>query len=251
MRAIDLNADMGEYRRDSEARNEAALMALISSCSIACGGHTGNSETMGITARLARLHGVSIGAHPSYPDQEGFGRTFIDISNEDLASSIREQINGLRRVLNEEGLSLSHVKPHGALYNSAAKDDALAKIVVDASGDAIIFGPPNSALERAALERGNVFVAEGFIDRLYQKDGSLTPRAMAGAIIPDIPKRAAQGVKLARREAVDAADGSIALCVSTLCIHSDSPGALETAQAVRTELLKDGFQIAPHYARQQ
>lgn len=243
MASIDLNADMGEYQDDVQAQIEAALMSLISSCSIACGGHTGDLHTMKNTACLARLHNVSIGAHPSYPDTEGFGRRSLDIDHAMLKTALDKQVATLRAVLDEEGLPLTHVKPHGALYNDAAKDDALATLVVQAAGDAVIFGPPKSALEQAAEKNGNRFIAEGFVDRLYQKDGSLTPRSMDGAIIEDINARAAQGLSLAQGNAIAARDGTVSIDVETLCIHSDSPGALETAKAVRDRLLKDGFQI--------
>ena len=239
-RAIDLNADMGEYQTEEQACIEAALMALITSCSIACGGHAGDEETMRRTARLARQHKVGVGAHPSYPDREGFGRRSMTIDPEMLGKSIRKQIKALADILNEECIPLRHVKPHGALYNDAARDAALSSHVIaaakDVAADAVIVGPPGSALETAARKGGLGFVAEGFVDRLYQRDGSLTPRTEPGAVIADIDARAAQGAAIAAGKPIRAADGDLTLAVQTLCIHSDSDGAVATAQALRDAL---------------
>lgn len=243
MNSIDLNADMGEYANPEQQACEAALMPLLSSCSIACGGHAGNEETMRITARLAKQYGVSIGAHPSYPDRDGFGRRKIDIAIDDLLFSLQEQIESLRHILDLEKLRLSHVKPHGALYNAAAQDAALAEALVKAAGAAIIVGPPDSALEAAAREAGRAFAKEGFVDRLYQASGALTPRTQPGAVIADIKKRAAQAAAIAQGKRFPSADGDLAINADTLCIHSDSPGAVETAQAVRKALNAASFQI--------
>jgi len=249
MRFIDLNADMGEYADDAEAANEEALMALVSSCSIACGGHSGDTDTMRKTARLAAAHGVSIGAHPSYPDREGFGRRSLNIDGNALRHSIRKQIDEFAAALNEEGIVFRHVKPHGALYNDAARDEALASIIAEEAGDVIVVGPAGSALERAATEAGRRFAAEGFVDRLYQQDGSLTPRTEPGAIIADLSARAEQARRIAQGEAINAAGGALTVSARTLCIHSDSPGAVETAQAVRDILSQNGIAIAAFAGR--
>ncbi|MHA7871753.1 MAG: 5-oxoprolinase subunit PxpA [Hyphococcus sp.] len=247
MRTIDLNADMGEYADAAQQAVEARLMGLISSCSVACGEHAGDAQTMRETIRLAKQHGVAIGAHPSYPDREGFGRRSLEIDDDRLQSSLNEQISALRDIAAEEDATLRHVKPHGALYNDAARTPPLAALVVaaasDATGDAIIVGPPGSALEAAAHAQGMPFAAEGFIDRLYQASGALTPRQTPGAVIDDVSVRARQALAIARGEAFPAADGSLRLAVHTLCIHSDSPGAVSTAEAVRTALEADMFSI--------
>lgn len=241
--AIDLNADMGEYAGEAQQAVEAGLMPLVSSCSIACGGHAGDKITMRATARLAKEHGVSIGAHPSYPDRNGFGRRRFEIAPDALLASLQEQISALRDVLYAERMPLAHVKPHGALYNEAAKDAALAALVVEAAGDVVIVGPPDSELEAAARAAAKRFAAEGFVDRLYEASGALTPRSRPGAIIGDIDLRARQAVAIARGEKFPAVDGALRLSVATLCIHGDSPGAVQTAKAVRTALEEAGFAI--------
>lgn len=246
-RFIDLNADMGEYASDMQRDIEAALMPLVSSCSIACGGHAGDIDTMRATARLAKQHGVSIGAHPSYPDRKGFGRRSLSYDPVKLMHNLTAQIADLQSVLDTEEMPMRHVKPHGALYNDAVKDEALAKIFVDAARKAgnsiVIVGPPGSMLEEAANAAKLAFAAEGFVDRLYQSTGALTPRGAAGAIIEDISARARQALAIARGETLQLADGTLQLAVQTLCIHSDSPGAVETAMAARAALDADGFEI--------
>lgn len=246
-RTIDLNADMGEYFDARQQKVEATLMPLVSSCSIACGGHAGNADTMRATARLAKAHGVSAGAHPSYPDRESFGRRSIAIDDDALLSALEQQIENLQIILNQEGLMLRHVKPHGALYNDAARSAGLAATIITAvrmaAPGAAIVGPPGSELERAAKKAEQPFIAEGFIDRLYQLDGSLTPRKSPGAIISDMEERARQALTIAKGGALTLAEGVLSLNVQTLCIHSDSPGAVETANAVRRALEAEGFAI--------
>ena len=246
-RIIDLNADMGEYAGANQQKAEAALMPLISSCSIACGGHAGDAETMRATARLAKAHGVGAGAHPSYPDRESFGRRSIAIDGGALLKALEQQIETLQIILDQEGLALRHVKPHGALYNDAARNENLAAIIIaavrKAAPGAAIVGPPESGLERAAGKAQQPFIAEGFIDRLYQADGSLTPRNAPGAIISDIEARARQALTIAKGDALEVAEGVIALDIQTLCIHSDSLRAVETAAAVRRALEAEGFSI--------
>ncbi len=242
--SVDLNADMGEYADASGAQIEAELMALITSCSIACGGHAGDTASMRRTAQLAKSHSVSVGAHPSYPDREGFGRRSIDIDGDALSHSLREQIEALRIVLEDDDVPMRHVKPHGALYNDAARDTALARMIAAAATGVAIVGPPGSALEAAARENKTAFIAEGFVDRLYQADGSLTPRSAPGAVIAAIDARAAQAAAIASGVEFAAADGRLTLNVDTLCIHSDSPGAVETARAVRKALATAGLSPA-------
>jgi UPF0271 protein len=243
MQAIDLNADMGEYTDDNQRSAEAELMLLVSSCSIACGGHAGDDETMVHTVRLAKKRNVSIGAHPSYPDREGFGRRSLKFDATELLESLKDQIAALKKITDDEGASLNHVKPHGALYNDAAKDLPLAELIVEAAGGAIIVGPPGSKIEDAAKIAGKNFSAEGFVDRLYLQSGALTPRGTPGAVIEDVAARAEQARAIAKGETFRASGGALTLTVQTLCIHSDSPGAAETARAVRAALESDGFTI--------
>jgi 5-oxoprolinase (ATP-hydrolysing) subunit A len=238
---IDLNADMGEYAGDAQCAVEATLMPLITSCSIACGGHAGDDGTMRATARLARNHGVAVGAHPSYPDVKNFGRKSLRGDINALRATISDQVTALRRILDEEGMVLRHVKPHGALYGDAVGDSALAEMLAEAAHGVALVGPPGSALEAASVSG---FIAEGFVDRRYLASGALAPRGEPGAVIEDIAARAAQGLTLARSDTLALADGAITLHIETLCIHSDSPGAVETAIAVRNGLEADGFTIA-------
>ena len=241
--AIDLNADMGEYADAAQRATEAALMPLISSCSVACGGHAGDETTMRETIRLAKTHNVSIGAHPAYPDREGFGRRHLIFDPDELSSSLRAQISSLEKISKLEGVALRHVKPHGALYNDAAKNLTLAKLIASAARNYTLVGPPGSALEQAARDNAGAFAAEGFVDRLYQASGALTPRTEPGAIIPDVNRRADQALAIARSDSFDAAEGSLRLAIKTLCIHADSPGAVETAKTVRSKLEENGFFI--------
>ncbi len=245
MSAIDLNADMGEYADETQQAIEAALMPLVTSCSIACGGHTGTAETMCATARLAKQHNVRTGAHPSYPDREGFGRRAVTLSSEELRLSLTLQVEALKGVLGLESLQLSHVKPHGALYNDAAKDIALAQVVASVCSGAVLVGPSGSALEAAAKEAGLPFAAEGFVDRLYLASGALSPRSEPGAVLADIDARAAQALAIAKGEKINARDGALLVKADTLCIHSDSPGAVETAQAVRKALEEADIAVRP------
>ena len=246
MRAIDLNADMGEYANDAEQANEAALMPLVSSCSIACGGHAGDDETMRATIQLAKTYGVSIGAHPSYPDRDGFGRRTLEISENELFALLKKQVAALKKIADEEGAAIAHVKPHGMLYNDAASNLPLARLVAAAAEGFALVGPPGSALEDAAMQAGLHFAAEGFVDRSYQASGALTPRSQPGAIIPDAAARAAQALAIARGDMIRTAEGVLlSLAIQTLCIHSDSPGAVETAESVRKALQDAGFSIRP------
>ena len=226
---IDLNADLGEGDAyDSE------LLEIVSSCNVACGGHAGDAETMRITVAAAIKNGVSIGAHPSYPDREGFGRRSGFMTGDALRDSLVTQINSLISIAAEQGVSISHVKPHGALYNDAVNDrelaDAIATAIVAAVPEAAFVGLPNSELQKAAAASGLDFIGEGFIDRAYQDNGQLVPRSQPGAVHDSLELVLPQAISL-----VDTVD--------TLCIHGDTPGAAGVAKAVRDALLEKGVQI--------
>lgn len=241
---IDLNADMGEYAGSSEEAKEIALMPLVTSCSIACGGHAGTVETMTHTTARALAAGVSIGAHPSYPDRAHFGRRSIKIDDADLLADLRRQIAMLSDVIDATDARLAHVKPHGALYNDAAGDSHLAAIVVAAApAGAAIFGPPGSALASAAAAAGRRFVAEGFADRRYLKRGVLTPRSRPDAILATAAERAEQAVALATGCEIAGVEESFAMLIDTLCLHGDDPAAVETARALRAALAAAGVAI--------
>jgi UPF0271 protein len=220
---IDLNCDMGELE---DAAHEAGLMEYITSANIACGGHAGDDETMERTARLALARGVRIGAHPSYPDRAHFGRV-------EVALSAVEQIERLERVAQKLGARLTHVKPHGALYNVAARNEEVARAIGIAAArwraDATLFGLAGSAALDVWRGMGLTAAAEAFADRRYEADGSLRSRHFGDALITDPGEAAAQAVRLARGGAVQ-----------TICVHGDTPHAVEILKACREALRSAG-----------
>lgn len=244
MASIDLNADLGEGDP-----YDAELLGIVSSCNIACGGHTGDEESMKTTVELALDNGVAIGAHPSYPDREGFGRRSGFMVASVLAEPLREQLRDLNDVAAGLGAVVSHVKPHGALYNDAANDEALAEVVasavVDMPARCALVGQPGSALEHAAQALGIPFVAEAFVDRAYLADGRLVPRSELGAVYNNPEAMAAQAISLAVTQRVTSIDTqSIEVRADTLCIHGDTPNAPDAARAVRDALETRGVTIA-------
>lgn len=244
MSRIDLNADMGE-----DCGDDGALAPLVSSINAACGGHAGTADTMRATAALAARCGAALGAHPSYPDRENFGRVTVALPPVALRASLAAQIDALRAAARDAGATVAHVKPHGALYNDAARDPALAALVADVVRTADpalrLYGPPGSALERAAADAGLPYVREGFADRAYAADGTLVARRVPGAVLHDPAEVAARAVRLARGDSIDAqGGGTLALRVDTLCLHGDTPGAVALARAVRDALVGAGFTIA-------
>ncbi|MGB6318151.1 MAG: LamB/YcsF family protein, partial [Litorimonas sp.] len=205
MKTIDLNADIGEADTPEWQASEAAILAHISSANIACGGHAGDAASMRRTVRGALENGVSIGAHPAYPDRENFGRRSLvldkDIGEAELAESLSAQIRQLADIASGEGARLVHVKPHGQLYNDAVGDARkaalIARTIASVDADLILLGGPNSEMGRAAAAHGLGFVAEGFIDRRYSDDGHLVPRSVPGAVIADQADRLDQARRLA------------------------------------------------------
>lgn len=243
MPSIDLNADLGE----GDA-HDLELLQIVSSCNVACGGHAGDADSMTATVRAAVANGVAVGAHPSYPDREGFGRQSNFLAGAELRDSLQEQVDALVTVVQAEGATLTHVKPHGALYNDAAKDrslaDVIAAVVRDRVQAAVLVGPPASELQAAASDAGIGFLAEAFIDRVYQADGSLVPRAEPGAVHSELNAITTQAVQLAMNRSVVAQSGEeITVLADTLCIHGDTAGAAEAARAVRDVLEANGVEI--------
>ena len=242
--SIDLNSDLGEG-----AGTDTQLMPLISSANIACGGHAGDESTMSATVKLARRYSVAVGAHPGYPDRENFGRDPIAMDADELSEEIARQIRALRHI--DPDLKISHVKAHGALYNQAWHDKAIAKAIVAAvkkvftsHTDVALFAAPNSALAEAALGAGLRVVREGFADRAYERDGTLRSRKLAGALHTDPKVAAKQALSFVRDGGVHAHDGSfLKMAVDTLCIHGDTPGAPAIAAAVREALAGAGVKV--------
>ncbi len=220
-----LNIDAGE--QDDEPDE---LYAVAHAVSVACGGHAGDERSMRRVLEACEAHGTQAGAHPSYEDREGFGRRELRIDAGALEASVRAQCARLAAVAEPCGVTLAHVKPHGALYHAANRDPAAARAVVSAASGAlgpkvIVVGPPEGELRRAAERAGLRFAREGFADRAMRADGSLVPRGEPGAVITDAAAARAQAEALAARGAYD-----------TLCVHGDSPGALAIARAVREVL---------------
>lgn len=246
--SVDLNGDVGE-----EAGDDAALIPQLSSANIACGGHAGDTGTMTATVELAMKAGVGIGAHPGFDDREHFGRRELTLPPAEVSALVAGQIRRLLRVARAAGASLTHVKPHGALYNMAARDARLARAVADGvvavDASLVLFGLSGSQLIRAGEEAGLRTVSEAFADRGYRPDGSLLPRDVAGAVLHDAAAVAARAVAMVRDQAVLAADGSrIALRVDTLCVHGDTPGAAALAGQLRAALAGAGIAVSAAFA---
>ncbi len=241
---IDLNADVGEGFDGADQ----AILPLVSSANIACGGHAGDADSMRRTVGLAMRHGVAIGAHPGYPDPEGFGRREFQIDGPTLRTSLLGQLEALAAVVAVAGGSVGHVKPHGALYGRAAADRALADLVAQVVQQwrpkVAVVGPPGSRLLEAAVALGLTTLAEAFADRAYQADGSLRPRSLPGALIDDPRTAASQAVAIAIHGRAPLDDGgTVPVAARTLCLHGDAPGAPERAAAVRAALLEAGVNV--------
>ncbi|MGH9458920.1 MAG: 5-oxoprolinase subunit PxpA [Thermoanaerobaculia bacterium] len=239
--AVEISCDLGEAGDAVGRAVEAALWPLVDAANVACGGHAGDRESMAEAVRRAGELGVVLGAHPSYPDREGFGRRRIGIAPEALREALVGQIALLRRLATEGGVRLDRVKPHGALYNEAHHDADLAEMVVAAAGDvdrdlALVAAPGSMLLERARAA-GLRVVREAFADRRYAADGSLVPRGRAGALLLDPVEAAAQALGLARDGGVVTEEGTpLAIAFDTLCVHGDMEGAVERLQAIRRAL---------------
>ncbi|MEM1391561.1 MAG: 5-oxoprolinase subunit PxpA [Pseudomonadota bacterium] len=242
---IDLNADLGEG-----APYDEALMSVITSCNIACGGHTGDDASMRTALALAKRHGVSAGAHPSFPDRETFGRSSSALSGAALEDTLSAQVLALKRLADEIDMSLTHLKPHGALYNMAASDERLSNSIINVLNSALpganLVGPPGSAMQKRTAANGVEFVAEGFADRAYEADGRLRDRALSGAVILDPDVQAEQASQMTFDQSVTAFTGeTLDLPIRTICVHGDTPGAYESAKLIRERLIKSGAEICP------
>jgi UPF0271 protein len=242
MLQIDLNADVGEGGQD------AALLTLVTSANVAAGFHAGNPSVLRQTIRAARTGGAAVGAHPGFPDLANFGRREMKVTPAEAEDFVLYQIAAVAGVAAAEGLKLQHVKPHGALYNMAAKDPVLAAAIARATAafdpSLWLFGLPGSALLEAGRAAGLRVAAEGFADRAYEPDGSLVKRDKPGAVIHDAGMVVSRAIRMAMERVVMAVDGSIVrLDVDTLCVHSDTPGAEELAGALRAGLESAGVGV--------
>jgi UPF0271 protein len=249
-RTVDLNADLGEANDDAGTAIEQALLGLVTTAHIACGGHAGDERSMAKMVRAALAAGVRVGAHPSYPDRVGFGRRPVEMAAPDLAVALGTQINALVAVAASVGAEVSSIKPHGALYAEVAHDpltfDALRDAFVRCCGpDAALVLASGSPAVAWARQAGVAVFEEGFVDRAYTGDGALVARHEPGSVYSDPERAASQALGLAARGTVAAEDGTqLALHVDTLCLHGDSPNAPAMARAVRAALGAAGVVVA-------
>lgn len=243
MKTIDINCDLGEG-----IGNEAELMPYLSSCNVACGGHAGDESTMRQVALLAKSHNVKIGAHPSFPDREHFGRMVLTMPSETLKASLIEQIRSFQKILNEEQLQLNHIKPHGALYNLAAKDVETAQIVVavlkEIDPDLVLYVPYNSIIADVAIEKGVKIAYEAFIDRNYNDDLSLVSRQKPNAMISDPELMCAHLMRMINDEHVKTITGSlVAIKANTFCVHGDGEDVVQNLKYITEKLQKHHIEI--------
>jgi len=242
-RMIDINCDLGEG-----FPNDAELMLYISSANIACGYHAGDEETMRRTVELAMENFVAVGAHPGYDDKENFGRTPKQLSFDEIQTLVSDQLLRMKKVCDLLGAEMVHVKPHGALYNQAAKDREIAAAIVEGiravDSSLIFYGLPNSVMIEEAERMGLRTASEVFADRTYQADGTLTPRSEPDALIDDIENCKAHVLRMVREQTVIATDGTVVpIKADTICIHGDGTHAVEFASAIHRALTDKGIEI--------
>jgi UPF0271 protein len=253
---IDLNADLGEGYGRWSLGDDAALLGVVTSANVACGGHAGDPSTMRRTCEAAAARGVAVGAHVAYRDLAGFGRRFVDVDPGELADDVLHQIGGLQAVARAAGTRVAYVKPHGGLYNAIVSHEGQAAAVVRAvcelDPSLPQLGLPGSAYLRLAAEAGLPVVGEAFADRAYTPAGTLVSRREPGAVVHDPEVVVARSVRFATRGEVEAADGSVlTVDVASLCVHGDTPGAAALAAAVRDALVQAGVTLAPFTAPAQ
>ena len=250
MTSIDINCDMGEFPEAVADGTQESLMPHLTSVNIACGGHAGDPGTMRATIVQAVSYKLALGAHPGYPDPGNFGRVELDIPLGKVSDHVARQVGALASIASESGARLTHVKPHGALYNQAVKNGGLARAIalgVDrVDRRLILVGLAGSPMLEVFRNAGFAVAAEAFADRTYQPDGSLRPRRFSDALIRDPQRAAAQALRIAEFGLVTAFDGvEVAIDADTICIHGDTPGAPGIAAAVARELINHGVKLAP------
>ena len=246
MPTVDLNSDLGESFGAWSMGDDAAMLPLVTSANLACGFHAGDPLVMLEASRTAVLHGVAIGAHPSYRDLAGFGRRDMEVPAEQLHADLLYQVAALSGVAAHAGGRVAYVKPHGALYNRIAVDLEVAEVVADVARalDLPVLGLPGSAIAAACDRAGVRFVREAFADRGYLADGTLAPRSLDGAVLTDPAEVAERAVRIVTEGVVIALDGTeISVRVDSLCVHGDTPGAVELARSVRAALDAAGVEV--------
>jgi 5-oxoprolinase (ATP-hydrolysing) subunit A len=249
MTTMDLNADLGESYGRWTLGDDERLVPHLTSANLACGFHAGDFRVMEATVALCRKAGVAVGAQPGYPDLLGFGRRPMAFEPGEVESIVRYQLGALEAFCRAHGVEMQHVKPHGALYNQAATDPALASAIARAvrgfSRDLLLYGLASSEpMASAAVDAGLRFVPEAFADRAYEADGTLRPRGQPGAVITDPDVAAARAVEIATGGSVVSSDGGhVAIRAESICCHGDTPGAVELAAAVRRALEAAGVSV--------
>jgi UPF0271 protein len=247
---IDINCEMGESFGPWRMGADEQVMAHITSANIACGAHAGDPSVMRRTIRLARDAGVAVGAHPGFADLQGFGRREMHVDPSEVEDWVLAQVGALAGIARAEGVTLRHVKAHGALYNMAARDralaDATARAIAAFDSRLIMFGLPGSPLIEAGKGAGLRVAAEGFADRAYQPDGSLVPRSRTGAVVHDPDAVVSRAVRMVRDGVVMTPEGrEIPLRIDTICVHGDTPGADELTRRIRSGLETAGIAVRP------
>lgn len=246
---IDINSDLGEGFGDWKSNNDPALLRLVSSANIACGFHAGDPRVMLETVQRCAAAGVAVGAHPSFPDLIGFGRRRMMLTPYEIRTDTMYQIGALQAICRAVGVSLHHVKPHGALQNMMVTDYEISVAFVEAMvatmDDPLIYCQPGSETEAAAYDAGIRVAREVFADRAYLGDGQLAPRSRDGALLTDPEMIAGRAAQMVRGEPIATIDGEhITLRGDTICVHGDTPGAVESAQLLRESLVSAGFVIS-------
>jgi UPF0271 protein len=238
---VDLNCDLGELPEAVFDGTQDALMASITSANVACGGHAGDRRSMEATIRQALQHGVCIGAHPGFPDRDNFGRLDLSMAPEQISQTVYEQVCLLSQVAQACGATIGHVKPHGALYNLAARDAGVSRAIAEGVArwrrDVVLVGLAGSAMLTTFREAGFAVAGEAFADRTYEPDGRLRSRSQPDALIRDPQAAADQALGIAREQRVIAAGGlEIAVKAQTICVHGDTPGCVQIAAAMASRL---------------
>ncbi|RDX38184.1 5-oxoprolinase subunit PxpA [Kangiella sp. HD9-110m-PIT-SAG07] len=248
-RTIDINCDLGESIESDDWARDAEIMPYISSCNIACGGHAGNEGSIRVSVQNAKAHNLAVGAHPSYPDKENFGRQSIQLSEKALRSTLKEQIQNVQSECRQQSVALHHIKPHGALYNDAATDLALAKVIAEEiasiSDSLKLMGLAESAMLDAANAIGIDFIHEGFMDRNYQKNKTLVPRTETHALHSKLEDSLEQALRFAQNRPITLLSGEkLSLTVDSICLHGDNPDALIIAQKLQQLLHHHNINIS-------
>jgi UPF0271 protein len=250
MKRIDLNCDLGEVPESISDGTQESLMRYITSASVACGGHAGDAGTMKATIEQALRWNLAVGAHPGYPDRANFGRMELNLPSDAIADSVFEQVRALAEIAADCGATVTYVKPHGALYNQAATNRALAQVIADGvarwSRDVTLVGLAGSLMLDVFREAGFRPCAEAFADRRYEADGTLRSRKFEDALISDPAEAGRQALSIAERGIVVACDGTeIVVSAQTICLHGDTPGAPRIAATVAQTLREAGVELRP------